>query len=364
MQLRWLFAVVLAASAASCSLVVDTSQLSGGNAPGSSTPCTRTIAPAIPSGMDSGSIEFIAALRSLNLGENSTDISAIGWDVDGLCTCPDQTLKCKNPVAADFVACDGEGGVDNTSSEIAKALLTTDADFTGSAYYSQGAELGFFTLLFQIKGYNGMPSDPKVSVAVFESPGFMPMGMNIETPAWTGQEAWSVSSASLQDGNSITMPVNADENAYVRDGVLVASFNTLAFSLAGEKGHVRISLQNARVSAQIAAPPGNTGYRLEKGLISGIFPESDVFRALSTFFASGDVLCNDGGFFYEQTKKALCHAMDVNTQMPNASGICNASSFGMSFETFPAAFGNVTNPIPRTSTCPAGQDPQLDQCAN
>lgn len=358
-----LFALLfLGRAAGSCSLVIDTDNLSGASqAPAT---CDGKTLPAMPNGMDEGSIEFTSALRGLDLGENASDFAPIGLNLDGLCTCPDQSLQCKNPISPSFVACDGEKGIDNTSSDIVKALLTTDADYTGSVYYSAGADQGYFSLLFRIRGYNGTPSDPRVSLAIYESPGFMPQGMGIQTPAWTGQEAWTVSSASLKDGASLDQPVFQDENAYVADGTLVAAFASLSFALSGKNGYLRIGLQNVSVSAHIAPAMGNTGYRLEQGLIAGLFPQSEVFRALSTFKASNDVLCNDGGFFYNQTKKAICNSMDIYAQSPDPAGFCNASSFGMSFESDAIVLGAVTAPLPHATTCPAAQDPQNDQCVN
>lgn len=355
-------AALLCATSLSCSFVVDTENLSAGSAPAA---CVgKTLPSSPPNVSDGGTIEFTSALRSLDLGENASSEIPIGLNLDGLCTCPEQAVQCKNPISPSLVACDGREGADNTSSAIVKALLTTDADFTGSAYYSGGADSGYFSLLFHVSGYNGLDSDPLVSVSMYESPGYNPQGTGIQAPFWTGQEAWTVSSASLKDGASLGQPLFRDDKAFVTGGMLVSSFQTLTFGLAGEKGFLRIGLQNVRMSAHIVQPIGSIGYHLSDGLIAGVFPESEVFRALSTFHASADVLCNDGGFFYNQTKKSICNSMDMITQSQSPGAACDASSFGMHFETFPIVLGAVTAPAAHAPSCSMNQDPQGDRCSN
>jgi hypothetical protein len=358
----------LAIAAAACSLAVDLDGLSGGPSDAGPHPdapiqsCSHAVPPTRPGGSASGGSTVITtAVRKVDLGESSTQENPVGLDLDRTCTCIPEGESCRSEYSKDN-HCDDLNGVDNAGAKLFKSLLAISSEGAGSVFYTQMAEEGQWGLMLAISDYNGAPNDELVTVSLYPSPGMDSGGGGVAL--WNGQDEWPVVSDSLKDGASIDQPVYLDVNAYVANNVLVAEFPELRFRFSGPNSNLSINVRSTTVMGLLATVPDGLGVRVTRGVMAGYWRIEDVFGGVASLVANGDVLCNNGGLLYNQTKGVLCDFIDIALNPPPDEDeiLCNALSFGMGFETFPAKIGPVVPPEPEPSLCPPGQSPATDQC--
>jgi hypothetical protein len=335
--------------------------------------CKHTPLPPYPTETaDSGDIDFVAALRSVDLGESAGAQSAIGLDVDSTCTCLGDGPSCLYPPYATKDHCDGTNGIDNSAAGIFKSIAAAlGADGFGSTFYSQMAEQGEWSLLVRVQGYNGQVDDPKVKLSIYMTPGYLGDGgaggaggvTPDPQPKWDGNDAWAISTDSLADGASLDMPIYFDANAYISGGQLVANLPNFFIPFQGTDSSLNVSLTAGVLIAAILNPESdNLGWRIVNGTIAGRWKTADLFKNLGSFSSSGQSFCNDGGITYTTFKKSICGFVDIASTLGGATLDCDAISFGMLFQTMPAKLGPLYVPVPSPSTCPEGQDPALDDC--
>jgi hypothetical protein len=170
-------------------------------------------------------------------------------------------------------------------------------------------------------------------------------------------------STALKDGVSIDQPLYSDMNAYVANNVLVAEFPELRFRFSGPNSNLSVNVKSTTVMGLLETVPDGLGVRVTKGVMAGYWRIEDVFGGIASLVANGNALCNDGGLLYTQTKSVLCDFIDIALNPPAGEEIlCNALSFGMGFETFPAKLGGVVPPEPEPNPCAEGQSPADDVC--
>lgn len=357
-----------AATAAACSITVDLDGLSEGAPDGGATTaggggaeCARAAPPSRPpKSAEDGALEFTSALRKFDFGENAPTDKPVGLDVDRACTCVTEASSCVPPHFAEDTHCDDASGIDNTGARALGALGTAGGAGVGSVFYSDMAEGGEWSVLVHVTAYNGLPDDDRVTVALYLSPGMAAAGGS--PPAWGGQDAWPVASTSLVDGASVNQPKYADPNGYVAGGVLVASFPAFTLRMTGPNSNHRLDLVHVTMMGLLESPSDGLGYRVTKGVMGAVEPLTSVFAGLATFTANGQTLCSDGEFIFASFKSTLCDFVDISTTLDDPKSECNAVSFGMTFETFPAKLGAVAAPKPEMPVCPAEQDPSDDTC--
>jgi hypothetical protein len=358
-------ALVLAglAATAACSLTVDLDSLRGGGAGsgsggagGEALSCEPKELPERPAGpTPGGDVGFVAAVRSIDLGEAATKESPVGLDVDKYCTCAGDGESCRSPVFATNDHCDSKDGVDNAASLIIRNLTAASSSKSfGSAYFTEKAEQGRWSLLLRVSGYNGAPDDDQVKVSVLTTPG-------IDVPTWSGADAWGVSMGSLLDGASLDAPKYVDESAYVAAGALVAQLPDLLIPLESPKSRISIRVTGATLTGTLDNPADGLGWRVIGGVIVGRWKATDVFASLSTHLSNEVPVCKDS-FTYGPLKMAICGFIDILSAPGGATAECDALSFGMAFESFPAALGPVVADTPVPLSCPAEQDPASDGC--
>lgn len=388
----------LAVTVAACSLAVDLDGLAGGPADAgtadgdASESCSHAAPPTRPVGGSSAdAAPIVAAIRSVDFGESSTEESPVGLDLDWTCTCRGEGQSCEEPKFADKEHCDDANGVDNAGAKMFKALLAVGTENIGSSFYTMMAEQGEWNLLLSITGYNGEADDELVTVSLYPSPGMNEgaggaggagmggaggaggngagggggFGMGAlfgEPPGWKGQDAWPVATAGLKDGASIDQPVYSDPNAYVAGNVLVATFPELRFRFKGPSSNLSMNVRSITVIGRLETVGDGLGVRVTKGVVAGYWRMEDVFGALDTLQAGGKMLCDDGGLLYTQTKGVLCDFIDIGLGAPGEKVTCNALSFGMGFETFPAKLGPVVVAQPESAKCAPEQSPVGDVC--
>ncbi len=321
--------------------------------------CVLATPPDPPKGGGGGSTELVFALHEMDLGEVMTlgTSKNVGLDLDGSCTCPDMPT-CAAPDWATASHCDTNGGRDNGSGQ---AFSQINAAFAGlpiisSPEFSQQATNGKWSLLFRVRDYNDKPDDTQVRVAVYLTSGF---GM---TPKWNGADAWPVTDTSLADQMTIDQPVFEDDKAYVSGGVLVARFAQMAILFQSLGVRLRIDLRDVVVTGTLTETDAGER-RLTQGTMAGLWAVSDLFADLAELrYNGGQTLCTDSGY-YSTVKNAFCRSVDaLAAGAGDPTKPCDALSFGMSFEAWPAQLGAAVMSAPPGGGCSSTNDPKDGHC--
>lgn len=308
--------------------------------------------PAVPDG--SLKKDFVVALRSVDLGEGSTNPP--GYDLDRQCSC----INDAGPTCVSTLQqCDAPEGVDNSMAKLMNLVsLALGAGSFGSSYFSTQANNGSWSALVRVRGYNGEPDDPEVDVALFASPG---MGAGNPQPAWNGDDVWPVTASSVLQGD-LEMPVYHAKGAYVSGGVLVAAIPTAALTISGGTESITITISGGVLTGRLQAFGG--AYRIREGVLAGRWFEHDLFLSLSSYRDSnGKPLCTDSLLGYGNIKNAACKGRDILKDATGAKSLpCDSLSIGIGFEADPAVLGAVTAPPVPTPGCPTATDPANDSC--
>jgi hypothetical protein len=355
----------------------------GSGGAGGSGGCTHKYPTEAPAMSDGGadSVEFVAAIRSIDIGESSIDTLGpiVGFDLDKTCSCSGEGHSCKIPAGANEKDhCDGPGGIDNVTARIFKDA-SPFAPSASSTIQSGRAENGEWSLLIRVKGYNGKANDDKVTVALHPSPGLrmQPCTTKDEKPKWDGSDLWPVDVVSLGQGSgdgsnggngcmpgvkgfTFDKPLYADDKAYVANNVMVANIPDADLVLSGKSGQTVIRLKAGFVTGTIEK--GANGYKIVKGTLAGRWPLSDVFKSISKLVSSsGTELCTDNNT-YKLIKTRLCSVPDITAGLAGPTTPCDAISFATNFETEPAKLGVTWKAMTSPPGCPAGTDPANDSC--
>jgi hypothetical protein len=321
--------------------------------------CVPVHPPKPPSGGGGGSTELVLALHQMDLGEVMTLPASknVGFDIDGSCTCP-AAPTCAEPTWASASHCDNDGGRDNA---VGQAFNLINASFGGvpiisSVEFSQQATNGSWSLLFRVRDYNDKADDAQVRVAVYLTPG---LGMK---PAWDGSDTWPITDVSLTDMMSLDQPVFEDDKAYVSGGVLVAHFPQMAILFSSLGVHLRIDLHSVVVSGTLTDSDAG-GKRLTQATMSGAWKVSDLFADLSDLRVNGGMALCTNSAYYITVKNAFCTAVDAVAKGGGGPTTpCDALSFGMSFEAWPANLGTPVMSMPLGGGCSSSSDPKNDTC--
>ncbi len=322
--------------------------------------------PSIPT--PEGTVEFVAAIRSIDFGEKTGNVP--GLDLDGKCTCtankiPKGCCQSDGPTCAMATkACDGPRGIDNAGAGVFSMLSTFLGNF-GSDYYSQRAAEGQWTTLLRVRDYNGTANDDRVEVDWYASKGVEHADGGVDPPAWDGDDRWYVTNDSVDtpDGGapSLEQPRWFDKKAYVTDHVLVASMPSSVLRLAGTSA-VDIRLSAGFVVARIEPLGAGKGYALTGGLLVFRWRIEDVFLALGSYRdEAGQPICTNDPF-YKTGRTQLCSLPDITVEAVAPTSPCTALSVGVAFEAQPARLGEFAAPAAVTNGCPPGSDPKDDSC--
>lgn len=322
--------------------------------------CDPIVPPAAPNVSNAGdTIEFATAMRAIDLDEED-DSPRFGLDLDGKCSCTIDGPSCTRPEFVDVKkeTCDDPRGLDNGTGVALARINALAAGAISSILVNEGATQGLWTQIIRVRNYSGTPNDDKVTLAIYETPG-------LSTPSWNGTDAWPIANTSVGSSGSVDEPVDVDEAAYVRDGVLVAHLPKTRIWLRAASLSLPIELVSVTLNAQITeATAGN--WRLTEGILAGKWLLPALFRSLSAFRYDTNLekkLCRDD-IIYLQVKNMFCSATDIlDPATANGSSECNAISFGMRFDTESIQLGPVMPPLPPTiPECKSGFDPITDSC--
>ena len=282
--------------------------------------------PAAPSGADDGrSIGTITqAIDKLSLVGSGT--SVVGYDIDGLCTCPDRTACIGDRLGE---PCDdGDAGVDNAVDGLFRLIESRGVAIDDKGLSSALAK-GRFGIVVRVDDYNGLPDDPKVKVTVFNA-----VAVNRDQDGkarFDGTDEWVLDKESFVDKG---IPLFSTTTAWVTGGVLVAPLPQLILRLrypvvveTDQFGLVQIDLRDAHVVARITTGATGAATMLTDGVVTGRSPASAL---LAQMVRSG--ACRDGGL-YPILKLTICGARDLGL-LPSNDGTnvsCDALSVGLGF---------------------------------
>jgi len=308
------------ACAAGCSLLTS---YEGFGPAAEATPACGKRWPARPAIADSGERELVGAVSRLTLFD-PPDGGRLGYDLDGLCTCPDPRQACR-PRSAE-PPCDEIGtGVDNAAGEILGNIFSAN----GPDPLNEDLALGRHGVVVRIRGYNGRLNDPKVQVSLFNVIGLR----DAERAAFDGRDAFVVDALESTDFGTHFI----DTSAYVAGGVLVAA---LDFDL-------RLNAQVADASTPVLAPIraarligtvriiGESGLELDDAQIVGRVRQEDLFRQIGRLG-----LC-PGTELYPRVRTQACGLLDLPADPGRDRGDapCDAISFAIGIRVTAATIG-------------------------
>jgi len=356
-HLGLLFMVPAALAAGSCALEsfekVD-------DAPETPT-CGHALAPSPPAVTNAGGDEeFVVALKTMRLQNNvpGADAGPLGLDLDRFCTCATEGPSCIAPMGQpDGGSCDGVEGRDHASDLLFDRLAAALSKPDMGAFYTEFATKGVWSVLFRVRGYNGQPNDDEVRLDWYVSGGFGAQ------PLWDGSDAWPIAAKSLQAGTmDLEQPRYFDAKAYVTDGVLVASLPEGAVELGGGLTNIELRLTTGTLMGRVVK--GADGrYSLLDSLIAMRIKIEDVFVMISRFRdEEGNAFCTSDLLWTEIIKRNICLAPDIQAGAPEPNKPCNAVSFSMGFDAYPAQLGPVVPDKGLAMGCPPETDPINDSC--
>jgi hypothetical protein len=271
----------------------------------------------------------VVAVQSVSVADAG---QGVGFDLDGLCTCPDPE-SCRGSAQH----CDGPGGRDNKGNA---ALLLVDQYFALAPKIGDvntRIAKGKLTYLFQIDQYNGGPNDPSVAVSAYVSTGLVIDGFgNVTTPKWDGNDAWAVDpdttlgSRMLDDGGYAYQAQYITALAYVTNGTLVAPLTHYPLGI----GVGRLDVTDFALVATISPE-----HRVE-GQLVGRVATKGALELLAALTAPPDGGC-DQGAGYKTLHDELCQTADIMSDpaRDRTNAACNALSIAIPFVALPAKLG-------------------------
>jgi hypothetical protein len=355
---------------------------------GPTDPCPHENPPPISASEDDN-VElptFAVAIRTLDLLAKSDAGTTLGYDLDRVCTCNTSplTFGLGKPACAPRgmdpkIQCDGEGGVDNQSALLFGLYDQPPLNINEAANVNDTIGDGHQTILLSISKYNGRANDREVLVGLLVSRGLrdapatkpgctstLNAGTGEYTPAWCGDDAWSITRASTLSGTKL--PARTAKG-YVTNYRLVA--NVLNGDTVVPFGPTAIGLGDAIFTGQIVpldtslkprdgSKPPTAGeerlYAVDHAVMAGRLPVHDMLAVAGTFAVpftdGGKHLCADNQFFVAQG--IICSYLDLPTSAADdldAAAPCNALSFAASFSAFPALVGDFYDPPPEPNEC-------------
>ncbi len=307
-----------------------------------------------PGGGDAG--ELIFATQSLVFEPDAGNGETVGYDLDGFCTCPGP----KSCNAPGKTVCDDGRGRDNSAGALL-ANFTSYADVFNPKTINTRLAKGRVGLLLRLRDYNGTANDTQVEGAIFLSNGTdgVQDGGTPMVPQYMGKDVWTVDPRSLVGGVAppyLPTTDNADNSAYVKDDVIVASLNATYIEFAAISGssQFQVELKSVVVTAKIIHGPNNT-FAIQDGLLAGRWPSRKLLTSLAGVhdpLNPGGYLCGDSGA-YQGIKSLACTNRDIASSLQNdgQNANCDALSFALRFTASPALLGPVFAGPPPITPC-------------
>jgi hypothetical protein len=319
--------------------------------------CNHAEPPAAPLDVEGGvgDLDLTFAANSLDLGVrfDGGDPPLVGYDLDGLCTCPDDP-SCA-PVDPDDMHCDQPGGRDTAINGVFETFAVLSGGTFDPTAYSAQVQAGTNGLLVRVQNYDGSPNDTHVAVSVYLSTGTVAPDGGVAVPRWDGTDMWALDSESVvtNAGGTSAFPVHFDVDAYVANHVLVAKTDFPILLYAGPATGTAILDGTDMVLTATLTALDEGGYALADGMIAGRVPVARVPLGMS------GVISGDAGFIcpgsseYDALKLDVCRAADLPSAVGavDAAATCDALGFGIAFAAVEASMGPIATRTPSGSPC-------------
>jgi hypothetical protein len=348
--------------------------------------CGHQLPPSRPSVSDAsaGTLSVVAAIQAIDVGYGfgagdagptvpvGAPLVPYGWDLDDTCTClgsPPGQPSCVQ-MSGTSENCDDDGGVDHIALELFRALGATAEQSSLSA--NQDMHAGLYGLLIQITGYNGLPDDGQVTLAVYASNGVVGVqDGGTPTVHHDGTDEWTVNPAYIDNGapppgtdcdngSTTCVPVYVDTDAYVVGGQIVSvglGKVPLTFGTRPNLGGAVMELTGVVIVGtlvSVSLPASGEAWAITNGSIAGRWATTQLLSNLSTIpdpKNPGQYFCGNDEY-YPTFKEAICALQDI-AESPvndNMAAPCNALSMGFGFQSEPAHLG----PVYAVAAAPAG----------
>lgn len=338
-----------------------------------------------------GDIEFVVAIRRLDLGDRQTpqglSYRTTGYDLDrdcsvegpggGTCGPPPLPMLDRDPTAEPLPSSrdDGIDGVDNAMG-LFFAQTRDLLGYSASEGYNELIDQGYATVLARIRGYNGTDSDDNVDVAFFTpAPRLLGAGPQPVPPVWDGSDLWPILSDNfkpkLLDGGVTfdpEQPQVVSNTAYVADGILFASVPNATLRMPSAviepPGQMVFRLSGAVVTGRPVQVDGR--WQIQDGIVAGRWALEDVLSQLSQFPSRVDTtgktpLCRNSAD-YQRWKQMLCASPDIHVSFASRADPCNALSAALGFHAEAAQLGPVFPAAQPPQRCAPEHDPATDTC--
>ena len=314
--------------------------------------CAHTAPPAPPlhegTGKNVGGLVAAFSYMSLEGRDPKGAPITLGFDLDGLCTCPGAGA-CKPVTAGTAPLCDDPGtGQDNAVQKLLDQLKSF-LPFN-DAVFNAALREGLFSELIRIDNYNGTPDDSEVDVAFLNG---LALAGDGGAPTFRG-DSW------LVERSSSGVPVYLVKG-YVSASTLVARYVQVAgkdglrmvWTLPGLDGgtgpRVAISLTEATISATMSVSADGQ-LTLTNGRLGAKLTSSNALEIPRAFGQ-----CSGQGF--DQARRQFCALADL----PNKDGLCDSLSFSLAFEAASAKVSGEMD-LPSLTACgDAGPAPSCTQ---
>ena len=284
---------------------------------------------------------------------NYSQTSVVGRDLDNSCTCPGAPT-CSSSRAPDLL-CDAPGGRDASANKVLATITQNGISNFSEAALKQDIRVGRTGILLRISAYNGTPNDDRVSVELFGKAWVHP-GYQLRHD---GTDAWLTYAGSLNTINARSF--DWDMDGYVRDGVLVAHFQTLTIALRPYVGDVdnpmEIIMDEAVISGNLSQ--GAYGFELKNGSLAGRWRNDRMLSAFKVFKYTGTFMCTSKNLAFPVFKDAACKYIDImrTSSLDSQGQACDAISWGIGFTAEPARLGAEESPPITPPECDAGWNP-------
>ena len=323
-----------------------------------------------------GGTAYLFGMKTLVVGlEQGAQLGTIAWDLDSHCTCQDKVNveACVRPTPSALETCDLEDGRDvagNLSLRQATALVKDISDSNLAAQLAAGK----FGAVIVLRGWNGAPDDPKVRVDFAPSYGtvltddagapILNGGFLQNAPLkHDGTDKWGFAPAFASANGSLLDAAAHDDDAYVRDGTLIAHFplvNVAVYFGIGNRNPLVFRVVEAVATAKIAT--GDAGaLALTDGRIGGRVLTADMLRTFGAWEDPlGGFMCpNTGSFAYDAIQGAMCKNRDIRgSAADDHNGLpCDAISFGLGFSAEPGVIYGPVGYSYKTTDCFNGTVP-------
>lgn len=342
--------------------------------------CGSLDLPEPPTSADAGEVApIVVALRKVDFGID-TNAAAVGFNLDKACTQSVDQSTCRTNVDEQtfnrFVKDRNPQGLDNAGVELLQQIKIYGGAFSPAEVNRRLGD-GEYGAVLRLSGYNGLPDDDRVVLEVFPAVGVLvpdDAGTPVKgKPAFKKTDVWQRDRRFDTGGTSAFLSTSA----YVKGGVLVASFKTvtLPISVPDDKKPLDIVIQGGFVKGAIVDDGG--GFRLKDAVLGGRWRTADMLSQVRTIYIADTLgvknkyLCEPGLVpdVYKLVKTAICDARDlraVDTE-DKKDLPCNAFSTAMVVDTYPVDDEGPLTDLPPEATAARctmpGAVPVGDDCA-